>query len=174
MLLCCQDERWILKACCHFRDLKQLPCKRISPHHLWRGALTNGPKANGREGANQEDLDLFSVSHSVCVLFSGFSWGQLWYKQMDFKVVGLNKSLHDILMIQVFWDCKARLEISEGIYFCFLGQAEIQEIDVVPFFCWFLFLFFSTLWLWDAFAHLIRENNLLLTAVVTQCFFNFW
>jgi len=49
---------------------------------------------------------------------------------MDFKVVGLNKSLHDILMIQVFGDCKTRLEISEDIYFCFFGgQAEGQEID---------------------------------------------
>lgn len=126
--------------------------------HLGWVALTNGLGANGRREANQENLDPFSVSHSVR-LFSDFSWGQLWYKQMDFKVVGLNKSLHDILMIQVFWDCKTGLKVSEGIYFCFLGQAEIQEIDLVQFFCLIFCLFFSTLWLRDAFA-LIRENKL--------------
>lgn len=43
------------------------------PHHLGRAALTDAFGANGRKGANQENLDLFSVSHSVCVLFSGFS-----------------------------------------------------------------------------------------------------
>lgn len=102
------------------------------------------------------------MSHSVCVLFSDFSRGQLWYKQIGFKVVGLNKSLHDILMIRVFGDCKTRLKISEGIYFCFLGQADIREIDLVQFF-WLKFcLFFSILLLWDAFALLIMENNLLL------------
>lgn len=94
------------------------------PRHLGRVALTNGLKASGRKGANHENLDLVLVSHSVCVLFLEFSWGQLRYKQMDFKAVGLNKSLHDILMIRVFGECKTRLEISEGIYFCFLGQAE--------------------------------------------------
>lgn len=43
------------------------------PRHLGRAALTDAFGANGRKGANQENLDLFSVSHSVCVLFSGFS-----------------------------------------------------------------------------------------------------
>lgn len=102
--------------------------------------MTNGLTANGRKEANQANLDLISVSHSVCALFSGFCWGQLRYKQMDFKVVGLNKNLHNILMVQVFWDCKTRLKISEGIYLCFLGQAERQEIDLVLFF-WLIGLF---------------------------------
>lgn len=134
------------------------------PTPFGRVALTNGLPANGREGANQENLDLISVSHSVCVLFSDFCWGQLRYKQMDFKVVGLNKNLHNILMVQVFWDCKTGLKISEGIYLCVLGQAERQEIDLVLFF-WLIGLFVCFSSSYDfkiLLAFLIREDNLLL------------
>lgn len=46
--------------------------KEVFPTPFGRVALTNELEANGRKGANQENLDLISVSHSVCVLFSDF------------------------------------------------------------------------------------------------------
>ena len=121
VILCCWDGRWIFQVCCSIKGSKG--CHEDVLHKSCGESVTmagtNGLEANGSKGANQENLDLLSVSHCVCVLFLHFSWGQLRCKQMDFKVVGLNKSLHDILMIQVFGDCKTRLEISEDIYFCF-------------------------------------------------------
>lgn len=129
-----QGQRLISQGCCCIWGLEGVPWK-VFPTPFGRVAFTNG-----RKGAKQENLDLISVSHSVCVLFSDFCWGQLRYKQMDFKVIGLNKNLHNILMVQVFWDRKTRLKISEGIYLCFLGQAERQEIDLVLFF-WLIGLF---------------------------------
>lgn len=46
--------------------------KEVFPTPFRSVALTNGLSANGRKGANRENLDLISVSHSVCVLFSDF------------------------------------------------------------------------------------------------------
>lgn len=63
-----------------YQRVQRGPIKEVL-HELFGGStvmtLTNGLEANGREGADQANLDLFSVSHSVCVLFLDFSWGQL-------------------------------------------------------------------------------------------------
>lgn len=81
-VLCC----WDVLSCIRFSGLlvqqriQRGPIKEVLQESFGESTimtLTNGLEANGREGANQENLDLFSVSHSVCVLFLDFSWGQL-------------------------------------------------------------------------------------------------
>lgn len=81
-VLCCRD----VLSCIRFSGLlvqqriQRGPIKEVLQESFGESTimtLTNGLEANGREGANHENLDLFSVSHSVCVLFLDFSWGQL-------------------------------------------------------------------------------------------------